>query len=394
MRIGIFHNRYRARGGEDAAVDAEKSLLEKAGHEVDTLSVDNRDIVSPADVLRTARNARRNPATIPLVHHFLDEHPIDVAHVHNFFPLFTPSLHTTLKVRGVPVVQTLHNYRLLCANGLLLREDRPCEDCVTRGPWNAVRHGCFRGSRLQTLVWSDFTAYHRKRGTWRDAVDLFVTPSRFAERKLAAADIPPERLRVVPNAVPDPGEPGRLGHGGVYVGRLSREKGVDRLLEAWRSMGDAPLAIVGDGPEREGLEAAVRALPNVRLLGEQSREGVLRAVSAAAFLVSPSRCYEVAPLSVSEAMASGRAVVAPEHGAVAELMEPGRTGLLYRDDDIASLSAACQTLHEDRELARSFGIEARALYRAEFAPEPATAALVAALESVRSGPKAAPSASA
>lgn len=383
MRVGIFHNRYRERGGEDAVVDAESVLLEKAGHQVASLIVDNRAVITnPAEALRTARRARRNPETIARVHNFLDQNPIDVAHVHNFFPVLSPSLHTTLKVRGVPVVQSLHNYRLLCANAALLRDDRPCEECIAHGPWRAVRYGCYRGSRAQTVVWSGFIQHHRKRGTWRSAVDLFITPSDFARRKLAQGGLDPERMVTVQNPVLDPGAAGRLGHGGVYVGRLSSEKGVDRLLEAWRMMGDAPLTIVGDGPERRRLESMAAGLPQVRMLGALPREGVLRAIGAAAFLVQPSRCYETGSMSVTEAMASGRAAVAPEHGAVAELIEPGRTGLHYRDDDLVSLVDACRTLVEDRELARGFGIEARAVYESDLGPEPVTDALVAALESV------------
>jgi len=156
MRVGIFHNRYFERGGEDVAADAEAALLGKAGHQVHRFTADNRETLtrSPLAPVRTAFTAHWNPETPRQVDAFLDAHPVDVAHVHNFFPVLSPSLHWALARRGVPVVQTLHNYRLLCANGLFLRDGKPCEDCVTRGPWNALRHGCYRGSRAQTAVWA------------------------------------------------------------------------------------------------------------------------------------------------------------------------------------------------------------------------------------------------
>ena len=143
MRIAIFHNRYRERGGEDTAVDGEAELLEKGGHAVVRCIADNREVLASAPgVLRTALRARRNPESAARVAAIVSEAPLDVAHVHNFVPVLTPAVHEALAARGVPVVQTLHNYRLLCANGNLLRDGRICEECVPRGPWHALRYGC------------------------------------------------------------------------------------------------------------------------------------------------------------------------------------------------------------------------------------------------------------
>ena len=164
MRIAVFHNRYRERGGEDAAVDAQVELLIKGGHEVQLHSVDNREeIRGVVGALRAGRRARWNPATRTRVAGWLADSSPDVAHVHNFFPLLSPSLHHALAERGLPVVQTLHNYRLVCANALLRRAGAPCRECIDHGPWRALRYGCYRGSRVQTAVWSEMTAYHRRR---------------------------------------------------------------------------------------------------------------------------------------------------------------------------------------------------------------------------------------
>ncbi|MGH0032598.1 MAG: glycosyltransferase family 4 protein [Myxococcota bacterium] len=370
MRVTFFHNRYRERGGEDSAVESLIDLVAKAGHEVRLYCVDNREAIrGPLGALQAAGSARWNPRVPARVNAFLDEHPCDVAHVHNFFPLLSPALHATLAKRGVAVVQTLHNYRLLCGNALLLRDGAACEECVSRGPWNAVRHGCYRGSRLQTAVWADMVSHHRRRGTWRDAVDVFTTPSPFAKRKLLAAGLPEERTLLLPNPVADPGAPALPGEGAVYVGRLSPEKGVDLLIEAWREQRGAPLTLVGGGPDEAALRARAAGVPGVRFLGAVPRDRALAAIREAAFVVVPSRAYEVFPMVALEAFASGRAVVAPSPGALAEVVEPGATGLHFASGDAAGLADACRTLLADPGRVREMGDEARAVYEEQYAPD-------------------------
>jgi len=370
VRIAIFHNRYRERGGEDTAVDGEAELLEKAGHEVVRCIADNREALAhAAGVLRTALHARRNPASAARAAAIADEAPLDVAHVHNFFPVLTPAVHETLAARGVPVVQTLHNYRLLCANGNLLREGRICEECVPRGPWHALRYGCYRGSRAQTLVWADMIAHHRALGTWQRCVDRFVAPTPFAARKLLAAGLPRERVEVLPNVAADPGEPAPPGRGAVYVGRLAPEKGVDLLIDAWREQGGADLAIVGSGPAEAALRERARGVAGVRFLGAQPRDGVLRALREAAFAVVPSRWYEVSPLAAIEALACARPVVAWRGGALADLVVDGHSGLLFDALEPASVAAVCARLLGDAELVRRLAAGARDLYRDRHAPD-------------------------
>jgi glycosyltransferase involved in cell wall biosynthesis len=383
MRVAIFHNRYLQRGGEDTASDAEAALLAKAGHEVHRFTVENRDAIqaSPLAPVRVALVAHWNPETPRAVDAFLDAHPVDVAHVHNFFPVLSPSLHWALARRGMPVVQTLHNYRLLCANGMLLRDGRPCEECVTRGPWNAVRHGCYRGSRTQTAVWARVVAHHRRRGTWEEAVSLFTTPSEFARRKLVGGGLAPERVVVKPNPVGDPGPPAPPGTGAVYVGRLSREKGVDLLLEAWRSQGGAPLTIVGGGPEEPRLRAQGASIPGVRFLGAVEHGRALAAIAGAAFVVVPSRWFEVFPMAAMEALACGRAVVVPRGTALAEIVDAGRTGLHFAFGDSADLSRVCRDLLRTPDLTRALGEDARATYEDRYADGPALTRLEAVYES-------------
>lgn len=370
MRIAFFHNRYRERGGEDVVVDAQVELLAKAGHEVSLFSVDNREEIRGwRGALRAARRARWNPDIPERAIAFLDSHSPDVVHVHNTFPVLSGALHHTLAEWGVPVVQTLHNYRLVCANAALLRNGVTCTQCIPQGPWHAVRHGCYRGSRIQTAVWAEMTTHHRKLRTWEDCVDLFTTPSGFARRLLVDAGLPAERVRVVPNPVLDPGAPAPPGEGAVYVGRLSPEKGVDRLLDAWRTLPGLRLRIAGTGPEEARLRALAADLPQVEFLGHVSHDGALTAMAESAFVVAPSLWYETFGMVVLEAMACGRPVVVPSGGALAELVDPGRTGLHYESGSVESLAEACAMLAGDASLAAAQGDEARSSYEDDFAPD-------------------------
>lgn len=382
MRVGIFHNRYTERGGEDAVVALEAELLRKAGALVQLFTLDNREagLGSLAGRLSAGLRVRGSAQSARLAAAFLDAHPIDVAHVHNFFPLLTPAVHEVIHARGIPLVQTLHNYRLFCANGAFLREGRPCEDCALAGPWNAVRHACYRGSRLQTAVWAEATAHERRQRTFERCVTLFSTPSAFARSKLIAAGLDPARIVVKPNPVADPGEPRFGGHGAVYVGRLSQEKGPRLLLEAWRELDGLPLTIVGSGPLEAELRALASTLPGVRFTGQLPPEGVREQLRSALFLVAPSICYESFSLAVAEAMAAGKAAIVSQPTALAELVDPGRTGLHFPSGDASALARACRTLAADPARTQAMGREARARFEDELAPERSVERLLALYE--------------
>jgi len=284
--------------------------------------------------------------------------------------VLSPAVHETLSARGVPVVQTLHNYRLACANGNLLRAGNVCQECIPRGPWHAVRYGCYRGSRAQTLVWADVVAHHRARDTWRRCVDRFVAPTAFAARMLIDAGLPRERVDVLPYVLADPGDPAPPGRGAVYVGRLAPEKGVDLLIDAWRQMGGgSPLTIVGSGPAEATLREQAREVPGVRFLGALPHGEVLSALRDAAFAVVPSRWFEISPFAAIEALACARPVVAWRGGALAEIVGDGRAGVVFEELDAASVARACARLLASPDLVRDLGAQAREDYLDRYAPD-------------------------
>jgi glycosyltransferase involved in cell wall biosynthesis len=378
MRVGVFHNRYAQRGGEDAAVDLEVEQLRKAGCEVHLFTVESGEVTGTWERARALWRAPFDPEMAERTAGFLARHPVDLIHVHNSWPLLTPAVHLTGMALGLPVVQTLHNYRLACARADFLREGRTCRACVTDGPWQAARYGCWKDSRLASAAWARAITRQRRQGAWTTLVDSFIAPSAFAKRRLVeTAGLPADRIEVLPNPVADPGEPAPPGQGGIYVGRLAAEKGVGLLLDAWRELGDAPLTIVGDGPESEALRARAEGLPNVRFTGVLAPDGVRAELSRAAFAVAPSLCDETFGLAAAEALALGRPVVVPEDTALAELAHEGRTGLCFRRGDSASLAAACRQLLHDPDRTAELGREARIAYEEHYAPEPRSERLLA-----------------
>jgi glycosyltransferase involved in cell wall biosynthesis len=299
----------------------------------------------------------------------LAEERIDLVHVHNLFPVFSPSILYASASAGVPVVHTLHNYRLICPKATLYRDGGVCEDCPRASvPWPGVRHRCYHRSHAQSATVASMLTLHRWLGTWRDKVDAYIVLTEFARAKFAAAGLPGEKIFVKPNFVdPDP-RPGLVAgrRGALFVGRLSEEKGISTLLAAWRTL-DIPLTIVGDGP----LEARVRRVARdsegvIEYVGRQPHDDVLRRLGQVEFLVFPSEWYEGMPLSVIEAFARATPVVASELGAMAEVISDGRTGLLFRAGDPAQLARAAREAAAGDGHMRRLGDAARAAYEEKY----------------------------
>jgi glycosyltransferase involved in cell wall biosynthesis len=351
------HNKYRPGwGGEDTVADLEAGLLRHHGHEVERLAAWTGELEG-ASLLRLAaagfgsiwsfRGYSRMKRAIA-------RFSPDVVHAHNTFPLLSPSIFWAANRAGVPVVQTLHNYRLTCANALLLREDRPCQECVGHFPWPALRHRCYGSSFSRTAAVTSMNVVHRWLGTYQTKVQAFIVLTPFSRAILVRSGLPREKIHVKPNFSPATVRliAPRLRRF-IFAGRIARCKGVHLLLEAWAGLAPAghQLLIVGDGPERVELQERFAAQSNVVWCGSQSREKVLDLLATSRWLVLPSLAYECFPMSVLEALSAGTPVIVPDHGAFAAIVSQGVEGLMFSGGDAVSLTGALQTALDASEAA-------------------------------------------
>lgn len=375
MRILLAHNRYREPGGEDGVFENERALLEAAGQEVVVYERHN-DEINPNSLLQLVDYSRRTvwaTDSVREIRKLLRCVRPDVAHFHNTFPLISPAAYYACAAEHVPVVQTLSNYRLFCPGGVFLRHNQPCELCLnTLTAWPGVRHRCYRGSLAGTAVVAAMLGVHRALGTWKRRVDAFVALSEFSRRKFIAGGLPPNKITVKPNFVyPDPGPRNQESDYALYVGRLSKEKGVFTLLAAWKELSTTPLVIAGDGP----LIGAVRDIverdfaDRVTLVGWRSRSEILELVRGAKFLVVPSICYENFPLSIAEAFSCGVPVVGSNLGGIGELVQHNSSGMVFNPGDSSELAATASMLAEDASFRRRLGAGARAQFLSYYTAE-------------------------
>ena len=368
MRILTVHNNYRQPGGEEQIFAGESALLESHGHEVFRYTLDNDDI-STVNPLLLAKNTLWNSTVYRDLRSLIRQKQPEIAHFHNTFPLISPSAYYAARDEGVAVIQTLHNYRLLCPNALFFREGRVCEDCLGRVfPIPGVVHGCYRGNRRDSAMVAATTSFHTILGTWTKAVDKFIVISQFAMNKFIQGGLPAEKLALKYNflhSVPEPGE-GKGGYA-VYVGRLSIEKGLGVLLEAWRRLDrQIPLKILGDGPMAGLVTEAAREMPEIEWLGRRPSHEVYEIVGNAAFLVFPSEWYETFGQVAIEAFAKGTPVIASNIGAIPELVQPERNGLLFRPSDPTDLAAKIDWLLAHPQKLAQMRLTARAEFESKY----------------------------
>jgi glycosyltransferase involved in cell wall biosynthesis len=371
MQVLSVHNRYQIRGGEDEVCDAERRLLQQHGHVVD-LYEEHNDCITNLSALQTAIATIWSTETYRTLKQQFTQTPYDLVHVHNFLPLISPSVYYAARDSKIPVVQTLHNYRMLCPNALFFRDGQVCEDCLGKTiPWTGVQHGCYRGSRAASAVVAAMLTTHNSLNTWLNTVSLYIALTEFARRKFIEGGIPPERIVVKPHFVdPDPEVGSGKGSYALYVGRLSVEKGLDVLLDAWKYLGEkVPLKIVGDGPLRDRVVEATQRFPHVEWLGRRPIEEVYTLMGDALMLVFPSKWYETFGRVAIEAFAKGTPVVAARIGAIAELVEPGRIGLHFRPSDAEDLATQVDWLMSHPTQLTQMRQEARAEFEAKYTAE-------------------------
>lgn len=379
VKILMAHNYYQQRGGEAEVFEAEQRLLAGAGHQVVAFTRHSEEIQAygPAGRARLALDTFWSRTTYRDVAELIAREAPDVAHFTNTFPLISPSAYDACRAAGVAVVQSLHNYRLLCPAATLWRDGAACEECLDHSLERGVRHACYRNSRPATAVLAGMLAFHRRRGTWAERVDRYVALSEFARAKFVAGGMPPDRIAVKPNFVePDPDtgaqapsrDPTAAGYA-LFAGRLAREKGVHTLLDAWRRLSQpVSLRIAGDGPLRDELARRIERedLREVELLGALPRDRLLDTLRGARLLVFPSEWYEGMPMAILEAFACRVPVLASRLGSMQEMIEDERTGLLFAPGDARDLADRVAWACCHREEVAALADAARGVYEARY----------------------------
>jgi len=340
ISILLVHNTYRRAGGEDQVFEAEVSLLRSKGHRVveyrrSNSELDHTPKTTAATETIWSRRSERELSRL------IEETSPDVAHFHNTFLRISPAAYYACSRRGIPVVQTLHNYRLTCPAASHFRDGRPCDDCLgLRFPWPAIIHRCYHHSAAQSAVVASMVALHRALGTWRHTVQRYVTLSSFMREWMIRGGYPADRLMVKPNFLSaDPGAGSRTEGYALYIGRLSPEKGIKTLMQAWEDSDMPPLKIIGDGPLENFVrnKVEVQSTPAIEFLGRLAHDEVLAYMKKAKFLVFPSEWFEGFPMVLLEAAACALPILATRIGSIPEIVQHAKSGMLFPPGNVLAL---------------------------------------------------------
>lgn len=373
LRILVVQNHCIGFGGDDVVVASESSLLSAKGHEVSLWSVHNKDLKSLGSRIHTALSLSYSRQSKARLSRHIAEFRPDLMHCHNLFPRITVSAYDAAAEAGIPIVQTLHDFRFVCINSYLHRNGRICELCVAGSSYWGAWHRCYRNSWLGSLVTGRALDLQRRAGTLQQRVGCFIALSELSRHRFIAAGLPGERIVVKPNFVhPDPCTRTGNGEYALFVGRLSPEKGVRTVVAAWKRLSTKiPLVIIGDGPERTRLEAeaASAGLTNVLFKGQMPRDQALAAINNARFVVISSEWYETFCMVIAEAFACSTPVICSRMGAMQELVADGRTGLHYTPSDPDDLARKAEWAWIHPQEMRAMGKAGRAEYEARYTAE-------------------------
>lgn len=385
MKVLLIHNRYQQKGGEDVVFQSEGNLLAAHGHSVDRLLFDNTTIRSKRDILLSGVGIVYNTKSAKIATVKMRIFQPDVIHVHNFFPLASPSIFFVAQAHQIPVVVTLHNYRLICPSYNLYYNGKIYEKSIhQKFPVDAILKGVYRNSKIQTATTVLMTGIHKLLHTWQNKVDKYIVLTEFAKQLFldSSLNVPVDQLVVKPNFTEDTGAGSAVREDFfLFIGRLTEEKGILTLLE---SAGKLPyqLKIVGDGPLRGAVEAAVKANSRIEYLGFRDKTFVNQLLKQCRALIFPSVWYEGFPMTIVEAFAAGTPVICSRLGGMAEIVQDQQTGLHTEPGNAGDLAIKIDYLSKNPELAQTLGNTARATYEQNYTPEQNYQQLLAIYRSV------------
>ncbi len=363
MKILQCHNLYQLAGGEDSVVADERALLESRGHEVVQYILHN-NAVDDVSRLRLAAGTIWSRKSANALRELIRREKPDIAHFHNTLPLMSPSSYHAVRAEGVAVVQTLHNYRLLCPKATFFRDNQICEDCLHKSiKWPAIKHGCYRDSRSASAAVVAMLTVHGTIGTYRKAIDAYIACSEFTRDKMIEGGYPADRIHYKPNFIAeDPGVGGGDGGYAMYLGRLSPDKGIEVLVNAWDQLGDVPLQVVGKGPIEDQIVGLADRHDLVTHHNWLSFEALDKILGKASFLVLPSMNYEGFPRVIVEAYGHGVPVVASNIGAMGRVIVDGETGRHVKYGDADDLARVVRELMNDPQQVQRLRRGARLAY--------------------------------
>lgn len=374
MKILLIHNQYKQAGGEDVAFELEADLLRQKGNDVETLIFSNEQISSFHTKIQFGIQSFYNVVSKKKLIDKINQFEPAVIHIHNLFFTASPSILFAASRNKIPVFITLHNYRLVCSNALLMRDNKVCELCLAKKfPIYGIKYKCYRNSALESALVTGVTGMHKLIRTWNKYVTQYISLTEFSKQKFLSSslNLGVNQITTLPNYVPDPKifSQRRMNYF-LYVGRLSAEKGINILLHAFSSIHSSQLIIVGDGPEKEAVERHSAVYPNIVFIGKKSREDVLELMSNSNALIFPSVCYEGLPFTILEAFSVGTPVIASNLGAMSTIIEDEVNGLFFRANDAEDLATCLQKFSQlDDNQKYNLQIQARATYENKYNPE-------------------------
>jgi len=372
MKILLIHNCYQQRGGEDSTFESEYNLLSKGGNDVEKILFDNKTINSLSDKITVGFKNVFNRESAKIIEEKITDFQPQIIHIHNFFPLISPSVFFIAKKYKVPIVITIQNYRLICSNALLYRDGHICEDCVNKIiPLNGIIHKCYRDSAMQTAAVTLMTSFHKVAGTWKNKIDKYITVAEFGRDKIlnSSLKLAEDQVVVKPNSVEDFGDGNNKREDFfVFIGRLIGDKGIETLLESLNHF-NYKIRIIGDGPLRSRIEDAAQKNKNIEYLGFRDKNFIINTLKKAKGLIFPSLWYEGLPVTIIESFSTGTPVIGSNIGAVTLQITDNYNGFHFCPGDAKDLANRIKYLSDNEQQLKHLYVNARNTYLEKYTPE-------------------------